>query len=101
MRRIAATLAALALTALAPAAMAQDDRDEGRAEAFEAAAEGAETENVPGGLLLVAAYGTTLVLLLLYVVSLGFRQASTARAIDELRRDLAAAERRPPDGPED
>ncbi|HEY8431918.1 MAG TPA: hypothetical protein VIL20_26255, partial [Sandaracinaceae bacterium] len=63
--------------ALPAAALAQDESAaESRAATFEAA-RGAQLEEIPGGGLLVAAYGAALVLLLVYVVSMAFRQAST------------------------
>mgnify|MGYP006283643547 CR=1 FL=1 len=65
---------------------------EERAMAFEAA-EGARTENVPGGTLLIVAYGVVWLLVLGYVVSLGYRQARTRDEIQRLRQDLAATER--------
>jgi len=61
-----------------------------RAQTFEAAEEGAQTENIPGGLLMVAAYGIIWLLVLGYTVSLGFRQARTAAELARLREDLAA-----------
>ena len=41
---------------------------------------------------MVGAYGVTLVLLLGYVVSIGMRQARTARELDRLRADLSKRE---------
>jgi CcmD family protein len=70
-------------------AAAQGDAAESRAATFEAA-EGAQTEDVPGGSLLVGAYGVIWVLLLGYVVSLAFRQARTASDLERLRQDLEA-----------
>jgi len=76
--------------ALPAAALAQDESAaESRAATFEAA-RGAQLEEIPGGGLLVAAYGAALVLLLVYVVSMAFRQASTARELERLKNDLAA-----------
>lgn len=68
-------------------AQAQNDR----AASFEAVEAGAHTEQVPGGALLVAAYATVWILVLGYVVSLGFRQASTSRELGRLRDDLRRA----------
>ncbi len=82
----------IAVAALPLCAAAQDDEvdpAEERAQTFEAAAEGAQTENVPGGLLMVAAYGVIWVLVLGYVGSLGIRQARTAADLERLRQDLA------------
>ncbi|HJL19823.1 MAG TPA: CcmD family protein [Sandaracinaceae bacterium LLY-WYZ-13_1] len=91
----------LGATGVAAGALAQDGAPEGeagdaaedRSMAFEAA-EGPQTENIPGGALMIAAYGVVWLLVLGYVVSLGYRQASTTDDIDRLRRDLAAAEER-------
>ncbi|HBQ16883.1 MAG TPA: hypothetical protein DEF51_39040 [Myxococcales bacterium] len=87
------SLSPLLVPLLAPsAALAQEeDAAESRAESFQAA-EGAQTENIPGGMLMVGAYGVTLVLLLGYVVSIGMRQARTARELDRLRADLSKRE---------
>lgn len=89
----------LALTLGSAGAAAQDSEEAaGRGAAFEAADEGA-TENIPGGLLMVGAYGFLLVLLFGYVASLGFRQAATNRELLRLREDLGAgAFREGPDG---
>ncbi len=104
-RKVAGLLHAglLALTMLAGTAtlaLAQDEpRDEPRDEpspaetraaAFESM-EGAQTEDVPGGSLLIAAYGTVWLLVLGYVMSLAFRQARTARELEQLRQDVEAA----------
>jgi CcmD family protein len=89
-------LLSLSLLAAAPVgvALAQDappadDAASSRSAAFEAA-RGAQVEQVPGGALLVAAYGVVWVLLLGYVVSLGFRQSRVARELDRLRQDVSA-----------
>jgi len=93
---------AFALWALpGAAAMAQEDAPaaeeaaesaaEERSMAFEAS-EGAQTENIPGGGLMIAAYGVVWLLVLGYVVSLGYRQARTSDDIERLRRDLGVAE---------
>ena len=86
-----AALVAL-LLAFPCVALAQGEPDpaEERSQAFEAAT-GAQTENVPGGTLMVVAYGAVFLLVLGYTVSLGFRQAKTQREIELLRGDLAAA----------
>jgi CcmD family protein len=85
---------ALSFALFAPAiALAQeDDAAESRATAFEAA-EGAQIEQVPGGTLLITAYGAAFVFVLAYVLSLGIRQSSTQRDLERLRKDLAAAEK--------
>ena len=69
---------------------AEEDPLEDRAETFEAAPAGAQTENIPGGMLMVVAYDIAWVLVLAYVVSLGFRQAKTQADLERLRQDLAA-----------
>lgn len=89
-----ATALALAMIASSPGAivLAQDETEdaaESRAATFEAA-RGAQLEELPGGSLLVAAYGVVFVLLLGYVVAIAFRQASTARELDRLRQDMKA-----------
>ena len=84
-------LTLLAYSLFAPIALAQDEEEEpgsSRSESFEAAT-GPQTENVPGGMLLVGAYGVVFVVMLGYVFSLGFRQATTAKELEQLRRDLA------------
>jgi CcmD family protein len=94
-----ATMAALLLApmAAAPVVFAQDgsedaadDGDTGRSAAFQAAT-GAQTENVPGGALLLTAYAIAWLLIFGYVASLGFRLAGTARDMERLREDVAAA----------
>jgi len=99
-RTLASGLVAAALLATsAPAVIALAQDDDGaeeidpaaeRAQTFEAAEEGAQTENIPGGLLMVAAYAVIWALMLGYTVSLGFRQARTAAELARLREDLAA-----------
>lgn len=97
------TIRALALAsflslALAPAglALAQEggaQEDEGqsaadsRATSFRAVA-GPETEEVPGGGLLLGAYGTILVLLLGYVGWIARLQSTTSRDLDRLEKAL-------------
>lgn len=95
MRTIRAALLALSLTAVASMAAAQEEPDaaEERAMTFEAA-EGAQTENIPGGGLLIAAYGIVWLFVLGYVVSIGYRQSQTRADIERLRRDLASAKKR-------
>jgi hypothetical protein len=71
-------------------ALAQDDTPaEGRSTEFRAV-EGSEAEDVDGGALMVAAYGTILVLLLGYVLYLARLQAGTTA---ELARLKAAVEK--------
>jgi CcmD family protein len=100
---LALALSALPGAALVPAAAAQDAAEEAaegaaeeRSMAFEAS-EGARTENIPGGALMIAAYGVVWLLVLGYVVSLGYRQARTHGEIERLRRDLSAAEEKAAD----
>lgn len=93
MRRLYLAIAlALAMFAAGPAAAAlaqQEDAAESRAATFEAA-RGAQLEELPGGALLIAAYGVVFLLVLVYVVSIAFRQATTARELDRLRQDMKA-----------
>ena len=97
MRHIRAALFAFTLVVGAgfvSAASAQEpDAAEDRAMAFEAA-DGAQTENIPGGGLLIGAYGIVWLVVLGYVLSLGYRQARTRDDIERLRRDLASAKQR-------
>jgi len=81
--------ALFAAAGVMPALAFAQDAAEDRAETFEAAEPGAQTENVPGGMLLVGAYGVIWALMMGYVVSIGFRQARTAKELDRLREDLA------------
>ncbi|MGE0789125.1 MAG: hypothetical protein AB7S26_25860 [Sandaracinaceae bacterium] len=73
-------------------AFAQDDEDPGasRSTEFEAAT-GPNTENIPGGALMVGAYGAILALLIAYVVSIGFRQSQTGKEIASLRGEITRA----------
>lgn len=94
MNRLRAIALSLTLIAAAPAGavLAQDEQAEGAggpSVAFEAA-RGPNVEQVPGGALMVGAYGVVFVLLLGYVVSLGFRQARIARDLARLRDDITA-----------
>ena len=92
MRRTLAWMGLVALLSLPAFALAQEGEEdplEDRAETFEAAEPGAQTENIPGGMLLIVAYGIAWITVLGYVVSLGFRQAKTAGDLERLRQDLA------------
>ncbi|MCZ7677505.1 MAG: CcmD family protein [Sandaracinaceae bacterium] len=89
MRPLHAIVLAFAVLSACPVALAQEDAAESRAATFEAA-RGAQLEEIPGGGLLVAAYGVVFLLVLLYVVSIGFRQARTARELDRLEKDMKA-----------
>jgi CcmD family protein len=82
---------------LAPVAAAQEDASESRAATFEAA-EGAQTEDVPGGALLVAAYGVIWLLVFGFVASIAIRQSRTARELARLREDIKAQARTAPSG---
>ncbi|MCC6875616.1 MAG: CcmD family protein [Sandaracinaceae bacterium] len=79
-------LASLAIL-IAPAAAAAQEAG-GRAAAFQA---GAQHEDVPGGMLVIAAYGIVFVLMLAYVLLLGLRQANVSRDIEQLRKDVERA----------
>jgi CcmD family protein len=63
---------------------------ESRAAAFRAV-EGSQQEEIPGGPLLIGAYGLAWLLLLVFVVRIGRMQSSTAREIERLERSLGAA----------
>lgn len=94
MRNLTQTLAALLFVgsmAMVGSAFAQDEPDPAaeRADSFQAAS-GAQTENVPGGTLMIAAYGAVFVLIFGYVASLAVRQNNTQRELDRLRQDLEA-----------
>ncbi|AKF09739.1 hypothetical protein [Sandaracinus amylolyticus] len=89
-------LAAFVVLVPLATALAQDGEPrretaaESRATSFQAV-EGPSTEDVPGGPLLVGAYGTILVLLLAYVAWLGRLQSTTARDLDRLQKALDRA----------
>lgn len=95
MRTFHKTLTAglLSVFLLAGVAAAQDDPGvdpaDQRADTFEAAT-GAQTENVPGGTLMIVAYGAVFILIFGYVASLAMRQNNTQRELDRLRQDLEA-----------
>jgi len=79
---------ALALVLVALPALAQDAEPApagDRATSF-VAVDGAVTEDVPGGALLVGAYGAALVLMLGYVLWLGSLQAGANREIARLKK---------------
>ena len=93
----AEAIALASATALVPAALhAQADAKEGetpaesRSATFQAVDPNAKQEDVPGGPLLVAAYGVILVLLVAYVARLG---SLYARNRGELERLTRAVER--------
>jgi len=85
-------LAFALMTVSAPLAAAQDpDPAAERSTSFQAV-EGPQVQDVPGGTLMVAAYGVIWVLLLLYVLRLGMMQARTAREVERLHSSLARAD---------
>ncbi len=61
-----------------------------RAASFRAV-QGPQAEQVPGGMLLVVAYGLIWVLLLLFVIRLGRKHAATSAELERLSRVLEAA----------
>jgi CcmD family protein len=94
-RSLVGILLWLALVLAASSAAAQDERDAGpqsvaqsRSAQFRAV-RGASREHVPGGPLLVAAYGVAWVLVLGYVIRLGVMHARTARDLDRLEKSIA------------
>lgn len=99
MKRVVTILALAAATAcIAGPAVAQPEQEQGqidpaedRATAFRRV-EGPQQEDVPGGPLLVAAYGVVWALILLYVLRLGMLQARVARDVSRLERSLAAGD---------
>jgi hypothetical protein len=90
---VAAAVGTAIVLGTAPAARAQEDAGaidpaQDRATEF-VAVDGAVAEDVPGGPLLVGAYGLVLLVVLGYVLRLGFLQAATARDLDRLGKTLA------------
>ena len=92
MKNLQRSLAALAgfASSAAGVALAQDTGD--RATSFQAVS-GSAHEDVPGGTLLVAAYGVVLLLFGLYVVYLTAMQQSTAKELTRLEGLLAKNEK--------
>jgi len=91
-------LATSALAVAAPAAAQPEDPEqvdpaEDRAATFQRV-EGPVTEDVPGGPLLIGAYGIIWLLIMLYVLRIGLLQARTARDVTRLERSVAAAEKK-------
>lgn len=82
-----------ALLAASSIAAAQEDAAESRSAAFQAV-EGASKEDVPGFPLLVAAYGTILVVLCAYVARLGLLQRNNGEELERLARALDGAGQR-------
>lgn len=94
--RIKWMLVALMLTAGATTAMAQDNNNgtpDDRATAFRSMT-GPAKESVPGGQLLVGAYGLALLLLGGYVTWLGVLHSKTAATASELERAYQARTKR-------
>ncbi len=85
----------VAILALALPAAADEDPAESRSAAFQAM-DGARGEQVPGGPLLVTAYGTVMVLLVGCVARLGLMQRKTtadvARLSAALKRNRGAGQ---------
>ncbi len=76
----------------APADSAEeDDPAEGRSTAFRAVS-GAETESVPGGTLLIAAYGIAWAFVLMFIVRIGRLANQNAGALAELSRRVTAGD---------
>ena len=94
MFRVLALLCWLVLlgAGVAAPAFAQEDVAAARSTAFQAV-EGARPEdNVPGGKLLVSAYGVVLLLLVGYVARLGLLQRKTSADVERLTGVIARAE---------
>ena len=75
---------------LAVQAQEAEDPAASRSATFQAV-EGPTTEDVPGGPLLVGAYGVVMVLLVGYVMWLARLQSVTTRDIDRLRKALSSS----------
>ena len=89
-------LLCLSLTLVAPlvlpCASATAQEDEGPESMEFQAVDGPNTEDVPGGMLMVAAYGTVLLLLVGFVARIGMMQSKTRADIARLERSLAASD---------
>jgi hypothetical protein len=85
---VAMTQFAASAAAQAPAADKADAEDpaESRSAAFQAVDPNSKKEDVPGGALLVAAYGVILVLLVAYVARLGSLYAKNRGELERLTR---------------
>jgi hypothetical protein len=67
--------------------LAQEDAAESRATSFQAV-EGPQKESVPGGPLLLGAYGFVLLALVAYVVRLGLMQRKTSAEFERLAQAI-------------
>lgn len=94
MKRTILALSLALCCGLSASASAQDkeDAEESRAAAFRAV-EGAQTEDVPGGSLMVGAYAVALALLVGYVGRLGSLQRSNDRELQRLSAAIAKADK--------
>jgi hypothetical protein len=87
------SLSLVALLSLGDVALSRAQEEEGAAESratsFQAV-EGAQTEQVPGGPLLVGAYGFVLFALVAYVARLGLMQRKSAAEFERLAQAIEA-----------
>lgn len=90
MNKVRPLVLAIGLLLSSTAALAQaPDASDDRATSFHAVT-GGEQEDVPGGTLLVAAYGVVLVALIGYVLYVGAIQQGTQREITRLEKLVSA-----------
>jgi hypothetical protein len=80
-------LCSLVTAAAAAQEDAQEDAADDRATSFQAV-QGAAKEDLPGGPLLLGAYGFVLVLVVGYAARLGALQAKTSRELERLTKAL-------------
>ncbi|HEX5655687.1 MAG TPA: hypothetical protein VFX59_00760 [Polyangiales bacterium] len=92
MRPIRAWALGLGLLLSSAVAVAQEDAAESRSATFQAV-QGNVKEDVPGGPLLIAAYGTILVVLCAYVARLGLLQRKNGEELERLARAVERAGR--------
>ena len=100
MRLHRSLLLSLVLFGFVAVAAAQDqgsadgaqDAAESRSTSFQAV-EGAQGEQIPGGPLVVGAYGFVLVLIIAYVARLARMQAQTTAEVERLTRAIEQAKR--------
>jgi hypothetical protein len=91
MLRVCALLTFVALSApVGASSVKAEDAAESRAAAFQAV-EGSRGEQVPGGPLMVSAYGVVMVLLLGYVARLALLQRKTAAEVERLSSAIQRA----------